>query len=118
MFEGQNAVLFDIFSGDDTIDSERLGELEKRSQDSGASLADLIVESGMVGRDELFRVVADYLDLECVLDPPATIEENLASEIPPFTARNYGVVPVRAEGNSLVVLGFLDVFSGTLRRGC
>lgn len=104
MFEGQNAVLFDIFSGDDTIDSERLGELEKRSQDSGASLADLIVESGMVGWDELFRVVADYLDLECVLDPPATIEENLASEIPPFTARNYGVVPVRAEGNSLVVL--------------
>ena len=54
MFEGQNAVLFDIFWGDDTIESEpgSGGLREKESGPAAASLADLKRPNpGWLGRD-------------------------------------------------------------------
>ena len=104
MFEGRNAVIYDITASSEALSVESLEELLQRSNETGMSLADLLVDGEFVERHELLRMVAAFLNLELILTPPSSIDPKVTSELDPRVAQSYGVVPIASRGDSLTLL--------------
>ncbi|ALW87655.1 type II/IV secretion system protein [Deinococcus actinosclerus] len=86
------------FAAADEIDSA----LQKQNS-GGGRLEDTLVQSGKLSPEMLARSLAAQLGYE-FLDPVQNPPDNkVALMIPETTARRYGVVPVRLQGESLVV---------------
>ncbi|MDB5044111.1 MAG: ATP-binding protein [Deinococcus sp.] len=86
------------FAGADEIDTA----LQKQNA-GGGRLEDTLVQSGKLSPEMLARSLAAQLGyefLDPVQNPP---DSKVALMIPEGTARRYGVVPVRLQGESLVV---------------
>ncbi|THF86616.1 type II/IV secretion system protein [Deinococcus sp. KSM4-11] len=86
------------FAGADEIDSA----LQKQNS-GGGRLEDTLVQSGKLSPEMLARSLAAQLGyefLDPVQNPP---DPKVALMIPEATARRYAVVPVRLQGESLVV---------------
>ncbi|WP_291428574.1 type II/IV secretion system protein [Deinococcus sp.] len=86
------------FAGADEIDSA----LQKQKA-GGGRLEDTLVQSGKLSPEMLARSLAAQLGyefLDPVQNPP---DSKVALMIPESTARRYGVVPVRLQGESLVI---------------
>ena len=104
MFEGRNAVIYDITASSEALSVESLEELLQRSNETGMSLADLLVGGEFVERHELLRMVAAFLNLELILAPPSSIDPKVTSELDPRVAQSYGVVPIASRADSLTLL--------------
>ncbi|GGR99300.1 type II/IV secretion system protein [Deinococcus sedimenti] len=86
------------FAAADEIDTA----LQKQNA-GGGRLEDTLVQSGKLSPEMLARSLAAQLGYE-FLDPVQNPPDNkVALMIPESTARRYGVVPVRLQGESLVV---------------
>ena len=86
------------FAGADEIDNA----LQKQNS-GGGRLEDTLVQSGKLSPEMLARSLAAQLGyefLDPVQNPP---DSKVALMIPESTARRYGVVPVRLQGESLVI---------------
>ncbi|MFW8627113.1 ATPase, T2SS/T4P/T4SS family [Deinococcus sp. ME38] len=86
------------FAGADEIDNA----LQKQNA-GGGRLEDTLVQSGKLSPEMLARSLAAQLGyefLDPVQNPP---DSKVALLIPESTARRYGVVPVRLQGESLVI---------------
>ncbi|AKH17316.1 MULTISPECIES: type II/IV secretion system protein [Deinococcus] len=92
-------VIVDLgFAAADEIDNA----LQKQNA-GGGRLEDTLVQSGKLSPEMLARSLAAQLGYE-FLDPVQNPPDNkVALMIPETTARRYGVVPVRLQGESLVV---------------
>ena len=92
-------VIVDLgFAGADEIDNA----LQKQNA-GGGRLEDTLVQSGKLSPEMLARSLAAQLGyefLDPVQNPP---DSKVALLIPESTARRYGVVPVRLQGESLVI---------------
>ena len=104
MFEGRNVVIYDIAASTEAFSVESLEELLQRSNETGISLADLLVDGEFVERHELLRMVAAFLNLDLTLAPPSSIDPHVTSELEPAVAQSYGVVPIASRGDSLTLL--------------
>lgn len=86
------------FAGTDEIDQA----LQKQNA-GGGRLEDTLVQSGKLSPEMLARSLAAQLGYE-FLDPVQNPPDNkVALMIPEGTARRYGVVPVRMQGDALVI---------------
>ncbi|WP_221090485.1 ATPase, T2SS/T4P/T4SS family [Deinococcus aquaedulcis] len=86
------------FAGADEIDNA----LQKQNA-GGGRLEDTLVQSGKLSPEMLARSLAAQLGyefLDPVQNPP---DAKVALMIPEATARRYGVVPIRLQGESLVI---------------
>lgn len=104
MFESENLAIYELLKDRALVDSQRLHELNDESQKSGKPLGRLVVDEGILSRQQLLETVAEYLGWEYVAQPPRTIDEEVTGIIEGSMARMYGVVPLRAETSSIDVL--------------
>ncbi|MDA6840450.1 hypothetical protein OSL57_27415, partial [Escherichia coli] len=71
---------------------------------TGQSLADTIISSGLIEKTKLLEAVAAYLNYEYVPIPPANIPEEVYKQLRPNLARTYGVVPIEVSDTSITLL--------------
>ncbi len=113
MFEDHNNSIYEIFLSNKMLTKEQLDELNETHLNTGQSLADTIISSGLVEKTKLLEVVADYLNYEYVPIPPANIPESVYKQLRPNLARTYGVVPIEATDTSITLLA-KDPFNNSI----
>lgn len=113
MFEDHNDTIYEIIKSADMLDPIQLEELNESHLHTGKSLADAVIDSGVVERNQVLSAVADYLGYEFLSNPPGSIPEEIASSIKASTARMYAIVPFEADQTSIKLLA-KDPFNSSI----
>ena len=104
MFEDHNDTIHEILRQSEQLDAAQLEEINNAHLATGKSLAEAVIDSGLIERAELLEMVADYLQYEYLPVPPQSIPEEVARMVKPAVARMYAVVPVRSDEQSVDLL--------------
>ncbi len=113
MFEDHNDTLYEIIKSAKLLDPAQLEELNESHLHTGKSLADAVIDSGVVGRDDVLSSVAQYLGYDFLSNPPSSVTDEIASSIKASTARMYAIVPFEADQTSVNVLA-KDPFNSSI----
>lgn len=103
MRDGKVKPLGEVIMDMGFADNEEIDAALQKQQSGGGRLEDTLVQSGKLSPEMLARSLATQLGyeyLDPVQNPP---DPSVVTEIPEPTARRYGVIPVRRQGNALVV---------------
>ena len=104
MFEDHNSSIYDVVLGAKLLTKVQLDELDETRHSTGKSLADAIVDSGLVEKTKLLEAIASYLNYDYEPIPPANIPEEVYKQLRPNLARTYGVVPCKADDTHITLL--------------
>lgn len=104
MFEDHNDTVYEIIKESELLDAAQLDELNDSHLHTGKSLADAVVDSGLVERGEILQAIASYLGYEYLENPPRTIDEAISRSVQSGVARMYAVVPYKVDDTSLELL--------------
>ena len=104
MFEDHNDTVYEIIKGANLLETAQLDELNESHLHTGKSLADAVIDSGVVERGQILAAVAEYLGYEYLATPPNKVEENIASSLRASAARMYAVVPYKVSDTSVSLL--------------
>ncbi len=113
MFEDHNDSIYEILKKAADITPMQLAELNESFIQSGKSLANAVIDSGYLNREDLFGMVADYLDSDYEPLIPEFVDSELAKILKPSVALMYGVVPNQINDKSIVLYA-LDPFNGQI----
>ncbi len=113
MFEGESGILAELIQQKGLVSSEQLAELMEEHQRTGKSLSQVLVDFGLLTEDQLLALVADYLSIEYVKLTEMDLQPSVLRSMPGSVARMYGAVPIRQDGNTVVV-AVLDPFNPRL----
>jgi type IV pilus assembly protein PilB len=111
MFEGHDQAVHELLQTRRLVSAAQLEELEGERKLTGRSLAMLAIERGLIEQERLLAEVASQLGCEHTSDLPATVSADVAALVPAALARNYGVVPRRADAHTLELF-VADPFNG------
>jgi len=101
MFEDHNDVIQDILRKSQKFSEAQLSELNDTRLHTGKSLADVVLDSELMQRPELLKLVAAYLQADYLEQPPTDYDSTLVHSIPSNVARTYGVLPLRADDTNI-----------------
>lgn len=104
MFEDHNDTVYEIISSAGLLDKAQLDELNETHLTSGKSLADAVVDSGVVERSAILSAVADFLGYDFLEETPSKIPEEVYSTMKAAVARMYAVVPYEVSETSVSLL--------------
>lgn len=104
MFEDHNDTIFEILKQSGALDLDQLDDLNRAHLATGKSLALESIDSGLIERGELLKMVADFLQYEYMPVPPSTIPDEILRSVKSSVARMYAVIPIRVEGNAIDLL--------------
>lgn len=104
MFEDHNSTVYEIIKGAALLDPAQLEELNESHLNSGKSLADAVIDSGVVEREQILSAVADYLGYDYLATPPNQVDDEVASTVRASVARMYAVVPYKVDDTSVSLL--------------
>ncbi len=104
MFEDHNDTIYDIIKSAELLDEEQLDELNDSHLHTGKSLADAVVDSGVVERNDILEATANYLGYDYLEELPKRIDEDVAATVKPSVARMYAVVPYKVDDTSVSLL--------------
>ena len=104
MFEDHNDTVYEIIKGANLLEPAQLDELNESHLHTGKSLADAVIDSGVVEQGQILAAVAEYLGYEYLATPPNKVEENIASCVRASAARMYAVVPYKVSDTSVSLL--------------
>lgn len=112
MFETHTQSVYELLREQGSISEEQLQALWDEHGLSGQSLAELAIDGGLVSKEELLKLVADYLGTTYE-KVPASLDQEQAALIQGSLARMYGVLPLGLEGSNLK-LGAVDPFNSQI----
>tara|TARA_E500000178_G_scaffold277331_1_gene276503 strand:+ start:188 stop:1876 length:1689 start_codon:yes stop_codon:yes gene_type:complete len=104
MFEDHNDTVYEIIKGASLLEPAQLEELNESHLHTGKSLADAVIDSEVVDREQVLAAVAEYLGYEYLASPPNKVKEDIASAVRPSVARMYAVVPYEVSNTSVSLL--------------
>ena len=73
MFEDHNNTVYEMVEASKLLSKAQLDELNETHLNTGKSLADAIIDSGLIDKQKLLEMTADYLNYEFMPIPPANI---------------------------------------------
>lgn len=104
MFEDHNDTIYEIIKSAALLDPSQLDELNESHLHTGKSLADAVVDSGVVPRKDILEATANFLGYHFLETPPRQIEDAIAGAVSANVARMYAVVPYQVDDTSISVL--------------
>jgi hypothetical protein len=91
MFEDHNDTIYEVIKNAGLLDPAQLDELNESHLHTGKSLADAVIDSGVVERGQILSAVADFLGYEYLEKPPTKVDDAIASTVRASVARMYAV---------------------------
>jgi type IV pilus assembly protein PilB len=113
MFEAHTQAILELCREHHLLDEKTLAELQEEHRATGVSVASLIIDNKLVEKADFFAKVAESLGLEFADDLPPSIAGDISGLLSSHHARNYGVVPLRADAHSIDLLA-LDPFNAQI----
>jgi type IV pilus assembly protein PilB len=97
MFESHSQAIYELLRDQRVIEAAQLEEFNEEHKATGKALADVVIDLGLVEKDDLLRRLAEHLGCEFVPEPPLSVPAEVAAALPARLARSYGVIPLRLE---------------------
>lgn len=110
MFEEHNPVILEVLAGRFREIGNQREAIADRSAQSGKSIADLAIDEGMLTREALLDVIAEYLGYPVVHFIPEGLSDRARQWVSGDIARMYGVIPLEEKSNCLRLLA-VDPFN-------
>jgi type IV pilus assembly protein PilB len=85
------------------VSQAEVDEALNKQRSGGGRLEDTLVQSGKISPEMLAKSLAMQLGFEYVDDSTAKIDPMVVTMVPEHTVRRYPVMPIRLEGNTLIV---------------
>ena len=104
MFEAESNVLLGILKEHQLLPAEQLAEAESESKRSGKSVAQVLMDTDVLTREQILSVVAQHLGTEQISIKDQELSKEILKLIPAAQARAYCVIPIKLEGNTLHVV--------------
>lgn len=112
MFDAHSQTIYDLLIEQERVDPAQLRELFEEHSRTGRPLADIVIDAGLISKEDLFQAVADYLGTTLV-EPPAQLAPEQAKLIQGSIARMYGVLPISDDGTTLNLVA-VDPFNSQI----
>ncbi len=114
LYLDNNAEIRDLFREVDGVSQHGLDELFSQDVIEGKrSFAEAVIGAGIISKDDLLNLIAQYLGYELQVGQVGEIEQETLSVIPQETARQYGVVPLYLSDGGIHLLA-LDPFNSAI----
>lgn len=113
MFESHNRAVFELLSERGIVSGSDLEALQNEQQTTGKPFADLAIELGLIEAKVLLANIAESLGVDFVPEVPEVVTADLIALLTSDVARNYGVIPLRADRDEVVVLA-IDPFNSRI----
>lgn len=110
MFESHSQAIYEFLRERRLVEPAQLDELNEEHKATGKPLADVVLDLGLLDRDALLRQLADHLGCAYIADVPSSISGDLTALISGSLARDYGVIPFRADAQMIDLLA-IDPFN-------
>ncbi len=110
MFPSHSPAIFDFLREQKLVPADQLEELNEEHKATGKPLADVVVDLGIIEKADLLGRIADHLGYEFLGELPAQFPGEAIAAVTGKLARDYGVMPLRADGQSIDLL-VTDPFS-------
>ncbi len=104
MFESHSQAILELCRDHHLVAPSTLNDLNEEHKATGKSLADLLVEMGIVEKSVLLQKVAGQLGYEYLDGSPGEIPGEVIGALQGNLARMYGVVPIRMDAQSIDLL--------------
>ena len=99
---GRGASLSDVLM-EMGVSEEDIQTAKKKQRSGGGKLEDTLVQSGKISPDMLARSLARQLGYEFIENEKINIDPLAVALVPENTVRRYDIMPIRLEGNSIVI---------------
>ena len=113
MFEDHNDTIYETVQNSKTLSDEQLDELNESHLSTGKSLANAVIDAGLIERAVLLQAIAEFLSYDYLEEVPSNISEIASSAIRPNVARMYAVVPLECDNTSIRLLA-CDPFNSSI----
>lgn len=113
MFEDHNDSIYEILKKAPGVDATVLSDLNESFIQTGKSLANCAIDADLVTKEEMFEMIADFLDYDYDTELPESIHSETAEILSPAIALMYGVVPEVVTKTSVTFYA-VDPFNGCI----
>ena len=101
MFPSHNAAVYAFLKEQRLMETADLDELNAEHCATGKSLADVVVDLGLIDRADLLRRIADHLGYDFLPELPAQFPGAAIAAVTGRLARDYGVMPLQADDRNI-----------------
>ncbi|MBI5768956.1 MAG: type II secretion system ATPase GspE [Verrucomicrobia bacterium] len=104
MFQSHSQAIYEFLREQRLVPPGQLDELNEEHKATGKPLADVVVDLGIIDKGELLRRIAEHLGYDYLHDLPATFDGDAIAAVNGKLARDYGVMPLRADEQNIDLL--------------
>ncbi|MEY4168973.1 MAG: hypothetical protein RLZ94_46 [Actinomycetota bacterium] len=104
MFLSHSQAIYDFLKEHRLVEPAQLDELNEEHKATGKPLADVVVDLGLIEKDVLLRRIAEHLGYDYVPELPVQFPGEAIASLNGKLARDYGVMPMRADDQSIDLL--------------
>ena len=110
MFESHSQAILELCRDQHLVALPTLNDINEEHKATGKPIADLLVEMGLLEKETLLRKIAEHLGCEYLEGQAGDIPADVVNAVQGNLARMYGVVPLRADAQSIDLLA-VDPFN-------
>ncbi len=104
MFQSHSPAIYEFLREQKLVGQAQLDELNEEHKATGKPLADVVVDLGIIEKSELLRRIADQLGFDYLGELPSQFPGEAIAAVTGKLARNYGVMPLRADDQNIELL--------------
>ena len=104
MFASHSPAIYDFLKEHRLVPPAQLDELNEEHKATGKPLADVVVDLGLLEKEDLLRRIADQLGYDYVAELPVQFPGEAIAALTGRLARDYGVMPLRADERTIDLL--------------
>jgi type IV pilus assembly protein PilB len=104
MFATHSSAIYDFLKEQRLVEAGQLDELNEEHKATGKPLADVVVDLGIVEKQDLLRRIADHLGYDYLGELPVQFPGEAIAAVTGKLARDYGVMPLNADEQNIDLL--------------
>ncbi|PAW69011.1 MAG: type II secretion system protein GspE [Opitutia bacterium Tous-C1TDCM] len=104
MFASHSSAIYEFLKEHRIVAIAQLDELNEEHKATGKSLADLVVDLGIIEKEDLLRRIADHLGYDYLAELPVQFAGEAIAAVNGKLARDYGVMPLQADDQNIDLL--------------
>jgi type IV pilus assembly protein PilB len=104
MFPSHSPAIYEFLKEHRLVEPAQLDELNEEHKATGKPLADVVVDLGIIEKDDLLRRIADHLGYDYLPELPVQFPGEAIAALTGKLARDYGVMPLQADDQNIDLL--------------
>jgi type IV pilus assembly protein PilB len=104
MFPSHSPAIYEFLKEQRLVEPAQLDELNEEHKATGKPLADVVVDLGIIEKQDLLKRIADHLGYDYLPELPAQFSGEAIAALTGKLARDYGVMPLQADEQNIDLL--------------